>query len=307
MKKYIQLALKGMAMGAADVVPGVSGGTIAFISGIYEELINSLKSINLDSIKLLLKGDFKAFWNAINGNFLITLLTGILISIFSLAKLIHYLLDTQPILVWSFFFGLILASIVFVGQKIKSYNLTTILFFLIGGAIAFYVTIAAPTTTPDGLIFVFISGVIAICAMVLPGISGSFILLLMGKYHYILGSVKSLNLPVLIVFALGCGIGIISFARVVSFLFNKYHDATVALLTGFMLGSMNKVWPWKEVLQFTTDSDGKQSPLFEKSILPTTYEQIYNTNPMIIQAIIAAVVGFVLIFALEKLSEKKSV
>ncbi len=191
LKDYLMLSLKGIGMGAADVVPGVSGGTIAFIVGIYDELIDSIKSINGNSLKLFFTGKWKAFWKAVNGNFLFFLLAGIAVSILSLAKLITWLLVAHPILVWAFFFGLVLASTWFVGKDIKEWNWKTILGFILGGVIAFYITIATPAETSENLLFIFVCGAIAICAMILPGISGSFILVLLGKYFFIMEAVKT--------------------------------------------------------------------------------------------------------------------
>ena len=193
LKDYAFIALKGMGMGAADVVPGVSGGTIAFIVGIYEELLDSIKSINIHSLKLFFTGRLKEFWKAINGNFLFSLLFGIGVSVLSLARVITYLLVHQPILIWAFFFGLVLASTWFVSKDIRQWNWKTILSFLLGGIIAYYVTIATPAETPSHPLFIFLCGVIAICAMILPGISGSFILVLLGKYFYIMEAVKQLD------------------------------------------------------------------------------------------------------------------
>lgn len=207
-KDYVTLALKGMAMGAADVVPGVSGGTIAFIVGIYDELINSIKSINAHSLKLLFTGKIVSFWKAINGSFLFSILLGIGISVFSLAKLITWLLEAHPIMVWAFFFGLVLASTWFVSKDIKEWNVKTIASFIVGAAVAYYITVATPAETPTNLLFIFLCGAIAICAMILPGISGSFILVLLGKYFYIMDAVKELKIGILLVFAAGALIGI---------------------------------------------------------------------------------------------------
>lgn len=295
---YGILILKGMGMGAADVVPGVSGGTIAFIVGIYEELINSIKSINLSSLKLLFSFRPAAFWKAVNGNFLLALVSGIGISIFSLAKIITYLLENHPILVWSFFFGLVLSSTLTVSKQIKRWNTGSILSFIAGIVIAFYITVATPAETPTGLWFIFLSGAIAICAMILPGISGSFILVLLGKYFYIMEAVKTFNITVILTFAAGAAIGIVSFSNILSFLLKKYHDLTIALLGGFMLGSLNKVWPWKETLETYTDSHGHVKPLVEQNILPDQY---------IWQATLLCITGFVLVYILEKISEKSSV
>lgn len=284
------LALKGMTMGAADVVPGVSGGTIAFIVGIYDELINSIKSINAHSLKLLFTGKIPSFWKAINGNFLFSILLGIGISVFSLAELITWLLVTHPIMVWAFFFGLVLASTWFVSKDIKEWNVKTVASFIVGAAVAYYITVATPTETPSNLLFIFLCGVIAICAMILPGISGSFILVLLGKYFYIMDAVKGLKFEVLLVFAAGALIGITSFSRVLSFALARFRNSTLALLTGFMLGSLNKVWPWKEKIAM---ADGFE---LEKNILP---------NAFLAEAIVLAIIGFFLVYFLEKLSQKK--
>ena len=294
-KDYSLLVLKGMGMGAADVVPGVSGGTIAFIVGIYEELIDSIKSINGESLKLLLTGKIAAFWKAINANFRLFLVTGIGISVFSLAKVITWLLTEHPILVWAFFFGLVLASTWFVSKDIKKWDWKTILSYVIGIIIAFYITIATPAETPTNLPFIFLCGVIAICAMILPGISGSFILVLLGKYFYIMDAVKTFNIPVMLVFICGAAIGITSFSRVLSFALRKFHDVTIAVLAGFMLGSLNKVWPWKETVETYTDSHGVVKPLVESNILP---------NQLIWEATALMVLGFALVYFLEKLSSK---
>jgi putative membrane protein len=245
LKDYGLIMLKGIGMGAADVVPGVSGGTIAFIVGIYEELLDSIKSINGHSLKLLFTGKIAAFWKAVNGNFLLSLVSGIAISIFSLAKLITYLLETQPVLIWSFFFGLVLASTLFVAKDIKKWDWKTVLGFIIGAIVAFYITVATPAETPNGLWFIFLCGAIAICAMILPGISGSFILVLLGKYYFVMEAVKNLDIVIILVFLCGAVIGITSFSRLLSYLLRRLHDITIAVLAGFMLGSLNKVWPWK--------------------------------------------------------------
>ena len=285
-KDYALLMLKGLGMGAADVVPGVSGGTIAFIVGIYDELIDSIKSINMQSLKLLFTGKLRAFWKAINGNFLFFLIAGIAISVFSLAKLITFLLETEPVLVWSFFFGLVLASTWFVSKDIKEWNWKTVPGFLAGAVIAYYITIATPAETPTHLLFIFLCGAIAICAMILPGISGSFILVLLGKYFYIMEAVKTLDFVVLGVFALGCLLGITSFSRLLSYALKHLRNITLAVLSGFMLGSLNKVWPWKVVENGT-----------EQNVLPQTE---------VAEGIALMLVGFFLVYVLEKVSANKS-
>lgn len=284
-KDYALLMLKGLGMGAADVVPGVSGGTIAFIVGIYDELIDSIKSINMQSLKLLFTGKLRAFWKAINGNFLFFLIAGIAISVFSLAKLITFLLETEPVLVWSFFFGLVLASTWFVSKDIKEWNWKTVPSFLAGAVIAYYITVATPAETPTHLLFIFLCGAIAICAMILPGISGSFILVLLGKYFYIMEAVKTLDFVVLGVFALGCLLGITSFSRLLSYALKHLRNITLAVLSGFMLGSLNKVWPWKVVENGT-----------EQNVLPQTE---------VAEGIALMLVGFFLVYVLEKVSANK--
>ena len=295
-KDYSSLFLKGMGMGAADVVPGVSGGTIAFIVGIYEELINSIKSINLSSLKLLLGFKIKDFWNAINGTFLICVLAGILTSVLSLAKIITWLLETHPVLVWSFFFGLVLASTWSVSKRIKKMSISRWITFFIGAALAFFITDATPSATPDALWFIFICGAISICAMILPGISGSFILVLLGKYMYIMTSLKEFNIPIILIFGAGAAIGIISFSNVLSYLLKNYHDLTISTLAGFMFGSLNKIWPWKETVETFVDRHGITKPLIEKNILPNQY---------LWQGIILMIIGLIMVIALEKISEKK--
>lgn len=303
-KDYLLLVLKGMGMGAADVVPGVSGGTIAFITGIYEELINSIKSINLNAVKLFFTGRFKEFWAAINGTFLLSVFIGVGISVFSLAKGLEYLLTHYPILVWSFFFGLIVASAIYVSRSIKNWNFGTILSGIIGIAIAYSITVISPAEANISYWFIFVSGMIAICAMILPGISGSFILVLLGMYKFILGAVGDMNLAVILTFLVGAGIGIIAFSNVLSWLLRKYHNLTIAMLAGFMVGSLNKVWPWKEVTESIIDRHGELKPIAEHNILPATYEQITGHEAWLMGAIALAIVGFVLIFVVEGIGKR---
>lgn len=291
LKDYALITLKGMGMGAADVVPGVSGGTIAFIVGIYDELIETIKSINAESIRLFFTGKWARFWEKINGNFLFSLLLGIGISVFSLAKIITWLLAEHPILVWSFFFGLVAASTWFVGKDIKEWNWKTITGFIAGAVVAYYITVATPAETSTHPLFIFLCGAIAICAMILPGISGSFILVLLGKYFYIMEAVKTFNITTLAIFGVGAVIGITSFSRLLSFALKHFRNITLAVLTGFMLGSLNKVWPWKEIV------DNTHGMPIETNILPNTH---------IWEAVVLMVVGFLLVYILEKLSAKTS-
>lgn len=303
-KDYLMITLRGMAMGAADVIPGVSGGTIAFITGIYEELINSIKSINPSSLRLLLRGKIKDFWGAINGNFLVSLVAGIFISILSLAKLMEYLLETYPVLVWSFFFGLIVASAIYVVRYVKKWNAGVVLVTIVGAVMAYVITVLTPAEANTTYGFIFLSGAIAICAMILPGISGSFILVLLGMYRFILQAVSDFNIPVILVFLLGAGISIILFSNFLSWLFRKYHDLTIGLLAGFMVGSLNKVWPWKEVVETFTDRHGVVRPLIEENVLPGTYEAITNKPSLLAGALVLALVGFVMIFVIEGFTAK---
>ena len=300
-KDYLLITAKGMGMGAADVVPGVSGGTIAFITGIYEELINSLKSIEPNTIKMLFKEGIPATWKTVNGNFLFALFIGIGISVVSLSKVIKYLLAEHPILVWSFFFGLIVASAYVVSKSITKWNLKSIGGVVLGSAIAYYITIAAPTQTPTELWFIFLCGMLAICAMILPGISGAFILLLLGKYEYIVGALSELNLVVIATFMAGCMLGLVSFSHVLSYMFKKFHNMTIAILTGFMIGSLNKVWPWKQTLTTRIDSHGEIVPVTQMSVLPTQYTE---SEPLILGGLVMVVVGFLLIIAMDRFSHK---
>jgi len=294
-----------MGMGAADVVPGVSGGTIAFITGIYEELINSIKSVNLNALKLLFSFKLAAFWKAINGNFLMSVLLGIGISIFSLAKGLEYLLHHYPILVWAFFFGLIVASAIYIARTIKKWDAGTVIAGIAGIVVAYFITAISSAEANTTWLFIFISGSIAICAMILPGISGSFILVLLGMYKFILSAVGDLNIPVLLVFIAGAAVGIIAFSNLLSWLLKKFHNLTIAVLSGFMVGSLNKIWPWKQVTETFVDRHGEVRPLAEKNILPGTYENLTGNESWLLGAILLAIVGFALIFVVEGLTKKK--
>lgn len=303
-KDYFTLALKGMGMGAADVVPGVSGGTIAFITGIYEELIDSIKSVNLNAIKLFFSGNFAEFWKAINGNFLISVFIGIAISIVSLAKGLEFLLNNYPILVWSFFFGLIVASAIYVARTIEKWSIGTIIAGIAGIAIAYFITVISPAEANTSYWFVFLSGSIAICAMILPGISGSFILVLLGMYKFILTALGDMNIAIIGTFMAGAAVGIIAFSNVLSWLLKKYHNITIAVLAGFMVGSLNKVWPWKEVTETIIDRHGELKPIAESNILPGTYEQITGNEALLLGAVICLIFGFALIFVVEGIGKK---
>jgi len=289
-----------MAMGAADVVPGVSGGTIAFISGIYEELIRSINGINFSLITTWRKEGFLAVWEKANAAFLLSLLSGIAISVASLAKLISWLLDHQPVLLWSFFFGLVLASILIVARSISRWNLATILMLLAGAVAAWWITSLPPIENTSSLLYLFLSGALAICAMILPGISGAFILVLLGSYKPILDAVHERNFLMLGTVALGALFGLLSFSRLLKWMFQHYENLTLTLLTGFILGSLNKIWPWKLVLETRTYGE-KIIPVREMNVSPFAYEG----DSQLIPAILLAIMGFSIIFVLQKLASKK--
>ena len=289
-------------MGGADVVPGVSGGTIAFISGIYEELLASIKAVNLPNLQLLLQGQFKEFWKAVNGNFLLILFSGILISIKSLAALLIHLKETYPIQLWSFFWGLIMISSVVVLRQITKWRWTVIVAGIIGIILAVIVTSLTPAHTSDSYFMIILSGVLGVSAMILPGISGAFILLILGKYEFILTALSELNLVVIGLFIFGCIIGLVSFVRVISWLLDKFHNMAVALLAGFMMGSLNKLWPWKETLEYRLDRHGDQVPYVDVNVMPNEYFAATGDDPVVIQALLFMAVGFFIIVLIEKIA-----
>ena len=303
LKHYLMVTIKGLAMGAADIVPGVSGGTIAFITGIYEELINSINAVNLEGFRKLFKDGVVAFWKHINGNFLVALVLGIGISILSLASLMTYLLEYHPILIWSFFFGLIIASIWLVGRDIKNWNFSVVISLLVGIGIAYYISSMQTVTHVDGYWYIFLSGMIAICAMILPGISGSFILVLMGSYYQVLGALRERDLVLILIFISGCVIGILSFARLLKFLFTSYKTWTIALLTGFMIGALYKVWPWKRNVgsePLVVHSDGREEWM-TTNVLPSDF----SGDPLLLWAIVCSICGLGLVVILERMAVKK--
>lgn len=275
-------------MGCADLIPGVSGGTIALITGIYEELINSIKSADAQALRLLLRLQFKDLWLHINGPFLAHVFAGIFLSIFSLSSLITYLLSDHPIPLWSFFFGLILISAFYVMPN--KMNLWSFGFVIFGALAAYLITSLTPAETSEQLWFVFISGAIAICAMILPGISGSFILILLAKYEYILNAVKSFDLQVILVFGLGCVVGLLSFSRLIHWMLQNHKSFTMASLAGFMLGSLNKIWPWK-----------KESDVSFTNLSPATYSEATSEPNQLFLAIIFCLIGAVAVFILERI------
>ncbi|MFY0629188.1 MAG: DUF368 domain-containing protein [Flavobacteriaceae bacterium] len=302
LKDYIIIALKGMAMGAADVVPGVSGGTIAFISGIYEELLTTISSFNFGLIKVLRKEGFATVWKQVNGNFLLALFLGIFISIISLAKALKWLLENEPILLWSFFFGLVLASIIYIAKQITKWNIITALILVAGAALAYYITTLNPLVSENSSPwFLFMAGAIAICAMILPGISGAFILVLLGAYKPVLSAVNERNLTLVGIVTLGAVVGLLTFSRLLKWLFKNYKNYTLAILTGFIVGSLNKIWPWKETITWRVNSKGIEVPLNQVSKSPFSFDG----DAQLTMAIVLAIVGFGMILLLEKLAVQK--
>jgi len=244
-------------MGAANVIPGVSGGTVALITGIYERLINAIKSFDLDAIKLLGKFDIKGLFEKVDGGFLAAVLGGVAVSIVSLAKLLEFLLEKYEMFTMAFFFGLILLSILYVGKKVRNWDFSSIIALIIGTAIAAGIALLAPATEDGSFFYVFICGIVAICSMILPGLSGSFILIIMGNYALVLGAISNFDLGLLVPLGLGCVFGLVAFSHIISWIFDRYYDQTIALMTGFILGSLAIIWPWKDTLTETLIREGK--------------------------------------------------
>ena len=301
-KDYISIVFKGMAMGAADVVPGVSGGTIAFITGIYQELISTISGVNLSLFKTLKQRGFKAMWEQLNGSFILALFSGIIISIFTVMRLTNYLLDKHPVLIWSFFFGLILASILFVAKQIPKWDYKIIISLIIGAAVAMYIVSLPVMGTATNSWFLFMAGAIAICAMILPGISGAFILVLLGAYKTVTEAAHDFDFKTLGIVAVGAIFGLLSFSKLLKWLFDHYSNITLAVLTGFIAGSLNKIWPWKEVLERAQYGD-KSVVVREASVLPSNF----SGDPQLVPAVILMLVGFFLILILERIATQKPI
>ena len=297
---YLKISLKGMAMGAADVVPGVSGGTIAFISGIYEELITTISGVNLGLLSTWKANGFKAMWDELNGNFILALFAGILVSIFSVMRVANYLLENHPILIWSFFFGLVVASIWFVGKQIPKWTWKIVLALVIGAAVAFYIVSLPPLSASNSYLFLFFAGALAVCAMILPGISGAFILVLLGAYKSITEAAHDFDLKTLGIVGIGAVFGLLTFSKILKWLFVHYSSITLAVLTGFIAGSLNKIWPWKETLE-TAMYGEKEVVLKEASVLPWNFDG----DPHTLWSVALMLAGFFLILGLEMLAGNK--
>jgi putative membrane protein len=299
---WLTLFLKGIVMGAADVVPGVSGGTIAFVTGIYTRLLDALKTLHPLSLAIWYHDGFSAFWRAIDGRFLLTLFAGIIVSILSLAKVIHYMLDVYPIPVWSFFFGLVLASILYLVRQVDIWRSPQVMAIIIGTLIAITLSILRPAQLPETWWMMMFAGFIAICAMILPGISGSFILLLMGMYGVFIKALSDLNLLFLASFSVGCILGLIAFSHVLSYLLQRYYSVMLALLTGFLVGSLNVLWPWKEVIETVINRHGERVPIVQNNVSPSVYSMINEQPSMVAIALITMLLGFLVVFSLDWLS-----
>jgi putative membrane protein len=294
MQKYLSLFLKGMAMGAADVVPGVSGGTIAFITNIYEELIGNLSRFDAHAVKLLLRGQFRELWSHIGGTFLAVLFAGIFTSVLSLASILGYALEHHPTAIWSFFFGLVFASIFIVGRNITHWGVPQILSFIIGTAIAYWVTTLPAVGGTEHPLYLILCGALAICAMILPGISGSFILLLLGAYATVLNAVSDRNLLIIAYVGIGAIAGLISFTKALKWIFEHYYGIAVALLSGFLLGSLNKLWPWKHEVEHYVKHEGTP----KEEYVPIITENLAPEADWTL-ALTLAIAGALVVFGLE--------
>jgi putative membrane protein len=293
-----------MSMGVADVIPGVSGGSVAFITGIYSEMVHALRSIDREAFELVTKKRFSDCWTKINGNFLVALFAGIITSLLTIARLMTHLQTKYPILVWSFVFGLILVSALLVLRDIKKWNVGVVAAFFFGALVSYGITLLSPAQTPPSIWFIFLTGVLSVSALLIPGLSGAFILLLLGKYQYMVNALISFNVVVILVFLGGCMVGLIGFSRILTWTLDNYHSATVALLTGFMLGSLNKVWPWREVLEYVTNSRGDQVPAFDRSILPWHYFATTGKDPQVFQAILMMAISVFIVVLFVKIAAR---
>ncbi len=305
-KYYLLLIIKGMGMGAANVIPGVSGGTIALITGIFERLIDAIKSFDLKALQLLLKGKIKDFLKHTDFFFVVAVFAGAFISIFSLAVLLQYLFDNYPVQIWAFFFGLILASVFFVGRTIEKWNLSVIITFILGTTIAVLISILTPASRNDSFIYLIICGVVAICSMILPGLSGSFVLLLMGNYELVmLEAVSEVKVKVLLPVAIGAVGGLIAFSHVLSWVYKKFKDQTIATLTGFILGSLMILWPWKEAV-YRLGPDGKILMKEGERVIQGYSRYIPELNSQTIWAIVILFAGVASIWVTEKVAASKN-
>jgi len=298
LRNFIILAIKGFLMGAANVIPGVSGGTMALILGIYEELINAIRSINLKFLRRITRFNIKEALSSVSWPFLVPVGLGILLATFSLAEVLSWLLDRYPVIVWSFFFGLIVSSVITVSRVIKQWRIPTIVAIVVGTITAYGLFGVIPVSTPNAPWFIFVSGFIAICAMILPGISGAYILVLLGKYRYILEALNNKDFFTLFIIASGALVGLISFAQILGWLLKRYHDLTMAILIGLMCGSLRKIWPWKETVTTFIDSHGKEIPSLQSNIIPSSF------TSEVLCALLFMFIGILVIWGLDLWARK---
>jgi len=299
LRNFIILAMKGFLMGAANVIPGVSGGTMALILGIYEELINAIRSINLKFVRRITNFNIKEALSSISWPFLLPVCLGVLLATFSLAEVLSWLLDRYPVIVWSFFFGLIVSSVITVSRVIKQWRIPTIVAIAVGTITAYGLFGVIPVSTPNAPWFIFVSGFIAICAMILPGISGAYILVLLGKYHYILKALNNKDFFTLFIIGVGALVGLISFAQILGWLLKRYHDLTMAILIGLMCGSLRKIWPWKETVTTFIDSHGKEIPSLQSNIIPSSF------TSEVVCALLFMLTGILVVWGLDLWVRKK--
>jgi putative membrane protein len=298
LRTFIILAVKGFLMGAANVIPGVSGGTMALVLGIYEELINAIRSINLKFVRLVTHLNIKEALSSVSWPFLLPIGLGVLLATFSLAEILSWLLERYPVIVWSFFFGLIVSSVITVSRVIKQWRIPTIVAIAVGTITAYGLFGVIPVSTPNAPWFIFVSGFIAICAMILPGISGAYILVLLGKYHYILEALNNKDFFTLFIIGAGAFVGLISFAQILGWLLKKYHDLTMAILIGLMCGSLRKIWPWKETVTTFIDSHGKEIPSLQSNIIPASF------TSDVVCALLFMLIGILLVWSLDLWARK---
>ncbi|MBI9053105.1 MAG: DUF368 domain-containing protein [Bacteroidales bacterium] len=307
MRTYIYLVLKGFAMGAANVIPGVSGGTIALITGVFERLINAIKSFNGKAIKLLFAGKIKELIKHIDLYFLIAVFSGMVVSVLTLARLLKYLFINYPVFVWAFFFGLVLASVYYVGKTIKKWNISVVASFVIGTAIAITITMLNQATENDSFLYLILCGVVAICSMILPGLSGSFILILLGNYELVMiHAVNNMEIKILIPVIMGAIVGLIAFSHILSWIYKKYKDQTISLLTGFILGSLGILWPWKNYLYMVDEAGSYIMKNGEKVIQSSSQYIPESFNNEVIIAVVLIVIGFISISLIEKFASKET-
>jgi putative membrane protein len=288
--------LRGLLMGAADIVPGVSGGTVAFITGIYDQLLDSLRAVDLEFLAKLSRLDIAGAWQHINGRFLLALLLGIATSIFSLAQLVSWVLEHHPVPLWAFFFGLILASALVLLREVDNWSVPKVLCLLSAGAVAVCIALSPVMSLEMGLAGVFLAGFLAVCAMILPGISGSFILVLLGMYSTTLVALKSLDLVFILVFVIGAGCGLLCFSRLLHWLLQRFHQGTMAVLTGFLFGSLLVVWPWKRVLEWVEGSHGQLKPAQQFPVSPLDYQVYTGQDPQLWFCLSLMIAGFAVVW-----------